>query len=176
MTTLTPARAITLRAAAPADESLLRRIFEQSRSADFSGFPAGLRPALVDMQYRAQQAQYSAQYPEARHEVILVDGAVAGRILVDESGTAWRLIDISVSSEHRNGGIGTAVLSEVCERASASGRPVELSVWAGNRAARRLYERLGFSVAAERPDYLSLHRAPDALPSTAGHNRIARTS
>jgi ribosomal protein S18 acetylase RimI-like enzyme len=125
------------------DEDLLRELFADSRP-DLAALPPDLRAGLIDMQFRAQRAQYSSSYPGARCEVIVADGIPVGQLILDESTDSVRVVDVSVHRAHRGRGIASAVLHDVIAGAARSGRGVCLSVWSGNTQARRLYGRLGF--------------------------------
>jgi ribosomal protein S18 acetylase RimI-like enzyme len=51
-----------------------------------------------------------------------------------------------VAADHRQAGIGSALIAEVEARLRAKGcLKVNLLVWADNEAARRLYARLGYA-------------------------------
>jgi ribosomal-protein-alanine N-acetyltransferase len=72
----------------------------------------------------------------------------------------WRVLDelhinnLAVAPQYRRGGAGTALLHEILrEGAKMGARRATLEVRQSNRAARRLYERLGFSVAGVRRGY-----------------------
>lgn len=123
--------------------------------------PPELREALLDIQFHAQDQQYATTYPGASHDIVVADGVDVGRLIVDESGDAIRIVDVTIHESHRGRGIGSALLGNLIERADRAGRPVCLSVWPTNVAARRLYERLGFTVTVTGGDggYLELLRA-----------------
>jgi ribosomal-protein-alanine N-acetyltransferase len=64
--------------------------------------------------------------------------------------------NVAVRPEYRRHGMGTAVLRRVLSEARRLGAArATLEVRASNVAALRLYERLGFRVAATRPNYYS---------------------
>lgn len=148
--TTTPA--VTRRTAGAGDEELLRALFEQSRD-DLAFLP----PALIDLQYRARAAQVGRDHPDASNEVILVDDAAAGSLMIADDGDAVRVVDIVIAPDHRRRGIAAAVMAQVIE--SAGDRAVRLSVWSENASARALYERLGFAVVSSASGYLEMeHR------------------
>jgi ribosomal protein S18 acetylase RimI-like enzyme len=63
----------------------------------------------------------------------------------------WWVWDIAVDREHRGRGIGTEVLALVAAHVrGAGGTALGLSVAGHNQGARRLYERVGYQVAAVR--------------------------
>ncbi len=71
--------------------------------------------------------------------------------------------NLAVRPECRGAGVGRALLESVFGQATALGaRRATLEVRRSNAAARKLYERLGFSVAAIRKDYYD-HPVEDAL-------------
>ena len=74
----------------------------------------------------------------------------------------WRIFDelhinnLAVSPAHRSAGVGSALLERVLKDGAALGATrATLEVRRSNEAARRLYERFGFSVAGLRPGYYS---------------------
>jgi ribosomal-protein-alanine N-acetyltransferase len=81
----------------------------------------------------------------------------------------WRVLDelhinnLAVLPEHRGTGIGSALLTRaLAEGAALGAKRATLEVRRSNEAARRLYERFGFSVAGVRHSYYS-HPVEDAL-------------
>ena len=81
----------------------------------------------------------------------------------------WLVLDeihisnLAVRAECQGRGYGSALLEHVLEvGASRGARRATLEVRRSNAAARRLYERLGFEVAATRPNYY-INPREDAL-------------
>jgi ribosomal protein S18 acetylase RimI-like enzyme len=68
-----------------------------------------------------------------------------GWIQVSETTAEVHLDQIHLVENARNRGIGTGLIVELQDRANAAAKALALNVMRGNRA-RRLYERLGFSV------------------------------
>lgn len=86
-------------------------------------------------------------------------GFVIARCGVDE----WEIENVVVAREEQRRGMGSALVSQLLHEARDSGiTSVLLEVRPSNAAARRLYEKLGFSEVGRRPDY---YREPseDAL-------------
>jgi ribosomal protein S18 acetylase RimI-like enzyme len=156
---LTRCTTVALRAATAADEPYLRRLFATSRP-DLAILPADVRDALIDLQYRAQRAEFSWRYPAAEYDVVVADGADAGLLVVDRGETAVRVVDLVVDERHRRRGIAAAALQRVIDEAGRL--PVRLSVWSANPAALALYERLGFE--------------PTGAPVTAGYVAMERSA
>jgi len=81
-------------------------------------------------------------------------------MLVDHSGEATRILDISVALGHRRHGIAGDVLAEIVRAADAEQRHIEIIVWSGNRAAVALIENAGFAPVADHAGYVTYDRAP----------------
>jgi len=110
--------------------------------------------------------------PDRRFTVFIAEqaGRIVGiAICGDRYFPGWvgptiALLDLCVESQHRNRGVGTALLARVAEFAKAHDCVmIELTMRAGNRAAA-LYERVGF---AEVPDIRNYVIAGDALDRLA---------
>jgi ribosomal protein S18 acetylase RimI-like enzyme len=99
------------------------------------------------VQWMAQRNGYRMRFPNAEHQLVLVDGRQVGRLWVSREHGELRLVDLSLLPAHRGAGIGTALLRALQEEAALAGKPLRLSVGRDN-PARRLYERLGFTPTA----------------------------
>ena len=132
-----------------ADAEFLRSVYASTRAQELSVVPwtDAQRQAFLRMQFDAQDRQYREQRPAAALDVILVDGAPAGRLYVDRLPGEIRIVDIALLPEHRGRGVGTLLIGRIVDEGRASGRPVTIHVERGNRA-RVLYERLGFGQIA----------------------------
>jgi ribosomal protein S18 acetylase RimI-like enzyme len=140
----------TLRPERAEDGAFLREVYDASRKEelDAAGVPMEMRKAFLDMQFKAQRIGYQSEFPHANFDIILVGAKKAGRIVVNRSSTETTLVDIALLPEHRNHGIGTALIRKLSVEAAAAGLPLRLSVVKGQRAAR-LYLRLGFVKTSE---------------------------
>lgn len=88
----------------------------------------------------------------ARTSDCAVAGFCAFWLVVDEI----HINNVAVRPAYRGHGIGTAIIERVLREARRLGaRRATLEVRASNTGALRLYERLGFRVAARRPNYYS---------------------
>lgn len=72
-----------------------------------------------------------------------------GTLEVENQSAAWYLALIEIAPEYQNQGIGTAIITHFIQQAHTQGRPLNLSVLKANTPARRLYERLGFTITTE---------------------------
>jgi ribosomal protein S18 acetylase RimI-like enzyme len=134
---------ITRRPAESRDDGYLRQLFLESRD-DLLMLPAQFRDALLDMQYRGQSRQISADHPGATREVLVADGADAGLLVLDRDAERIHVVDIVVARARRRQGIASTALRSVIDEAGE--RAVTLSVWSGNVAALSLYQGFGFAV------------------------------
>ncbi len=152
--------AITLRPADANDEAFLYRLYASSRSEELAawGWDSARQEAFLNLQFRAQQAHYR-EYPNTDHQIILCGEHPIGRLLVSGLEDEFRLVDIALLPEHRNAGIGEALIRELLERARRSGKAVRLHVEKTNRA-QRLYQRLGFKPIGDAGSHFFLEWQP----------------
>jgi ribosomal protein S18 acetylase RimI-like enzyme len=120
------------------------------------------------MQFAAQHAHYQEHYAGAAFDVILCNGAPAGRLYVARWPAEIRIVDIALLPEFRNAGIGTRLLRDLLAEGAAAGKRVSIHVERFNPALR-LYARLGFQVAADDGGvYLRLEWTPPPAAARAG--------
>ncbi len=163
-----PTGRIHFRPITPDDQELLLRIYGSTRDEELSSvsWADGEREAFLRQQFTAQHAWYQENYAGAEFLVISrQDGqggeAPAGRLYVVRWEKEIRLIDIALLPEHRNGGVGSAILEEILAEGNAVGKPVTIHVEKFNPALR-LYERLGFTPIEDRGVYYLMERRPVA--------------
>ncbi|MFF7215186.1 GNAT family N-acetyltransferase [Streptomyces sp. NPDC008238] len=111
---------------------------------------------------RVRQRLRDAFVPEHTW-VVDVDGAFAGCVALRPADDAHWLEHFYLAPHLQGGGIGTAVLRTLLERCDRAGVPVRLNVLRGS-AARRLYERHGFTVDTEDPVDVFMVREPGTVP------------
>lgn len=162
---------IGLRAATPADRPFLLAVYASTREDELAAvpWPQPQKVAFVAQQFEAQSAHYGREYADASVDVVEVDGADAGRLIVHRSAVEILIVDIALLPPYRGRGIGTRLLRPLLEDADERGLPVAIHVERFN-PAMRLYERLGFALAEEDDGgiYLLFRRPPQtAQPKTA---------
>ncbi|WP_046728961.1 GNAT family N-acetyltransferase [Streptomyces humi] len=96
-----------------------------------------------------------------RTRVIEVDGAFAGCVALRPAGDALWLEHFYLAPALQGAGIGSGVLRELLGECDRDGSRVRLNVLRGS-AARRLYERHGFTVESEDPVDVFMVRLPSA--------------
>jgi ribosomal protein S18 acetylase RimI-like enzyme len=145
----------SLRPVLEEDRGFLFALYASTRDAELAhlDWPDDAKNAFLEQQFAAQDAHYRANYPGASFDVVEVDGEAAGRLYVFRGADEIRIMDIALAPGFRGRGIGTRLLRELMEEATAGGRSLSIHVEMNN-PARRLYERLGFEAAGEHGVYL----------------------
>jgi len=150
-----PSPPVHRRPVAESDRDFLLALYASTRAHEMQLVPwtPEDKAAFLEMQFRAQDQFYRQNYPEARYDVLEIDGQPAGRLYVDSRSEEIRIIDIAIVPAQQSRGIGTQLLRELQDAAAASGRAVTIHVDLDNRALR-FYERLGFRGVEQRGGYL----------------------
>jgi len=143
----------TLRPAEPAD---IEEIAELRATV--------MRPDLERLgrfdEHRVRQRlrdSFSSQYTS----VVVADGAFAGCVTVRPAEDGRWLEHFYLAPSLQGRGLGSAVLRTLLKRIDADGVLLRLNVLQGS-AARRLYERHGFTVEAQDPIDVLMVRQPGA--------------
>ncbi len=160
---------VGLRASTPADEPFLTEVFAGTRGDELALLASSpvLRAQFSRSQSGLQQRAYAETYPGAAFEVVLFDGAPAGRLFLARRADEICLVDIALLPSFRGLGIGTHLLRGLLAEAVAAGATISLHVAAGNRA-RNLYRRLGFVVTGLTGVHLRMQwPPPEDQPNTA---------
>ncbi len=139
---------VTLRPAVAADRPFLLRVYAESRAAELAptGWTEAEKAAFCADQFAAQERHYREHYPDCRFLVIERGGEPVGRLYRDRRADEIRVVDIALLESARGQGIGGALMRQVIAEAGAEGLAVRIHVERTN-PARRLYDRLGFSLA-----------------------------
>ena len=140
------------------DAGFRYRLFRRSRGPEWdqAGLPPELLEQIMQHQFHAQTVGYRDQFPQAAFDIIELDGAPIGRLVVDRPGGRLHLVDIAVLPEHRGQGLGGGILRALLDEAAAAGVPVRLEVSSENEPSLSLYLRLGFRETARNEMYLQM--------------------
>ncbi|HET9229066.1 MAG TPA: GNAT family N-acetyltransferase [Thermoanaerobaculia bacterium] len=147
--------AVTRRPIREEDMEFLLRLYATTRAEEMAmvtDWTDEQKEWFIRMQFQAQHAWYQEHYGDAQFDLVLIDGAPAGRLYVHRREKEIRLIDISLAPELRGRGIGGALLRELMDEAEAAGKPLTIHVEKYN-PAMRLYLRLGFKSIEDRGPY-----------------------
>jgi len=161
-----PAGLLHLRPEREEDRDFRYRLFCDSRQPEFAlVLPPPVYQQVMAHQFHAQTVSYRNDFPQARFDIIELDGNRIGRIVVDRPGNMVHIVDQAVVPRLRGRGIGTAVMRAIMDDAAAAGLPVRLEVDSENHPSFRLYQRLGFVMIETAPFYLRLEWRPTAAPT-----------
>jgi GNAT superfamily N-acetyltransferase len=123
-----------------------------------------MRPDLERLgrfdEHRVRQRLRNSFSPQ-HTSVIVADGAFAGCVTLRPAEDGQWLEHFYLAPGVQGRGLGSAVLRTLLDRTDADGVLVRLNVLRGS-AARRLYERHGFTVEAQDPIDVYMVRPPDA--------------
>src|SRR3954453_10718215 len=110
---------LTFRRIADADLPFLARVHASTRTEELAAVPwnDAQKAAFLDMQFRAQHADYQKNYPDADWLVTMRGGEDAGRFYVDRWRSEHRVIDIAFLPEYRGHGVGEALLRDLMDEA-----------------------------------------------------------
>lgn len=150
---------LTLCPQQPEDKAFVFELFAELRRSIFIGLPEAMAETLVRQQFEIQCANYTNTYPDAAFNIVKTGQVNIGRLVIDRSGGAIRVIDIALLAAYRNRGIGTFLIRTLQEEAKLTSACVYLSVERQNPALR-WYLRLGFEVLQDNEVYLQLKWLP----------------
>jgi GrpB-like predicted nucleotidyltransferase (UPF0157 family)/ribosomal protein S18 acetylase RimI-like enzyme len=95
-----------------------------------------------------QRTEFVRRFNAAAVTILEVDGADAGCLWLESRPGSIYVTEIQVLSPFQRKGLATSILRELQSRADARDVGVALAVLQVNDSARRLYERLGFTVSS----------------------------
>lgn len=146
---------LSLRLITPEDVPFLAGLYASTRWEELAptGWSDEEKTIFCRRQFDAQSAHYRQHYPEAAFQIIERDGEPIGRLYVARWKQEIRIVDISLLPDFRGSGIGSQLLRELQDEASAAGKSLTIHVERFNRALQ-LYQRLGFEQIEDKGVYL----------------------
>jgi GNAT superfamily N-acetyltransferase len=165
-------RSIALRASTEGDREFLYGVYASTRTEELELTPwdNAQKEAFLRQQFDAQDLHYRRYYPATTFDLIVLDGAPAGRLYVDRRDHEIRIVDISLLPEYRNSGVGSVLLGGLLDEARLTGRKVSIHVEIFN-PAMTLYERLGFERTGERGVHVLMEWKPADDKESSDHER-----
>lgn len=132
----------------PEDDAFLLALYGSTRAEELGQveWAEGQQEAFLRWQFDMQRREYDTRFPDARHQLILINDEPAGRIWVGEDQEQIRLLDISLLPQFQKRGAGTKLLRELMAEAGRAGKLLRHMVFVLNNDAHRFYERMGFVV------------------------------
>ena len=140
---------ISRRKATPADVPFLIELRRKTMSAHL------LASGVV--QSEEEHAQRVLAHFESA-EILLRGPEPIGLLKVVRDGRKWKLVQVQLCPSCQGQGLGTDLLAQLVSEADVADAELRLSVLKAN-PARRVYERLGFTVASEKAHSFEMHRA-----------------
>ncbi len=137
---------ITLRPVADGDREFLLTVYEASREIELSmvQWDAAMRRTFVEHQFDAQTRHYEGEYDEIKHNIILFGDEPVGRLFVSRSDPAQiAILDITILPQFRSNGIGTQLVNELKDEASANNKSLRIFIEDFN-PSQGLFRKLGF--------------------------------
>lgn len=154
---------LALRAVTAEDEEFLLAVYMSTRAEELAQveWAEGQKELFVRWQFEMQRREYDPRFPDAKYDVILIDGRSAGRIWVGEDTEQIRLMDIALLPEFQNRGAGTLLLRRLIAQAEVGQKPLHHMVYVLNNDAHRFYERLGFVIIEDLGAYKHMEWKPE---------------
>src|SRR5436305_3354312 len=117
---------LTFRHITDADLPLLARVYASTRTEELAATPwsEAQKAAFLDMQFRAQHADYRTNYPDADWLVAMRGGEDIGRLYIARWPSQHSIIDIALLPEHRGKGLGEALLRDLMDEAATAAKPL----------------------------------------------------
>jgi len=155
---------VTLRPETAEDMPQLFELYASSREDELAltGWDAATRAQFLQSQFQAQRAGYRSLFPDGSFQIVLLDSAAAGRLVLNQTSAEIRLVDIVLAPPARNRGLGSALTKAVLEQATRQEKPVRLHVIRQSRAMR-LYDRFGFRKIGEHGFHDEMEWRPPTL-------------
>lgn len=153
-----PGGVLTLRPETPDDLQFRFDLFVRSRPPEWDQvqLPLDQLTQVMNHQFWAQTNTYLARFPEARFDIVELDGERIGRIVVNRPGDRIHIVDQAIIPTLRGQGLGTAIMRQLMAEAAAEGLFMTLKVSNANDPSMRLYSRLGFEVLTESLEYIEM--------------------
>ena len=96
-----------------------------------------------------QREYFQAKWDPTKRNIIQIEEDDAGVLVIENRQGQYYLGLIEILPEYQGRGVGTAVIQDFLAAAEAQNLPATLHVLKSNDPARKLYERLGFTIIAE---------------------------
>jgi len=106
-----------------------------------------------------QRAYHAQGFDPAEYRVILVDSQEIGVLAVQYGDSEINLSELYILPEYQRLGHGSSIIKDLLTEGKLRSRRLKLGVLKVN-PAKRLYERLGFTVIEENQNYFMMHLKP----------------
>ena len=128
MTTTIDRQTVTFRPVREDDTDFLFRLYCSTRQEEMQAvsWPEEMKEQFMRMQFTAQTAYYDEQFDRDGFTIIEQDARPIGRLYVHRDSEDIHIIDIAFLPETRGGGLGTVLLREILDDATAVGLTVSI--------------------------------------------------
>lgn len=152
---------LNLRPVTPADQNFLLRVYASSRAAEMAMVPwtPEQKDAFLRSQFEAQTHDYSARNPDAEHNIIIFSGKEVGRLFVARRPGEIHILDLTVLSEARGTGAGSALVRRLQEEAASARLPLTIYVETFNPALN-FFAKRGFRAEKEEGIHVLMRWMP----------------
>ncbi len=104
--------------------------------------------SLDDAEQAAAFFEYKRNFRPGEIQVVCLEGEPVGRLRVVREEEIY-LGGMQILPEHRNKGLGTAILENLIVESKRTSKPIRLEVFHENQRAFNLYKKVGFKVVGE---------------------------
>lgn len=152
---------LRLRPVTAEDTTFLLRVYASAREAEMALVPWSeeQKQAFLRFQLDAQTRDYTARHPGAEHNILVYVGRDVGRSFVARDGAAIHVLDVTVLTEARKRGAGSAFVRQAQAQATAARLPVTIYVESFNPSLQFFLKR-GFKPEKEEGIHLLLKWTP----------------
>jgi ribosomal protein S18 acetylase RimI-like enzyme len=98
---------------------------------------------------QVQLSFHTREFDPKTTQIILDDNRVIGLLSTTENADSIYVKSILIHHSAQKNGVGTAIMTDIIQRAQVAGKRVELQVYKVNQRAKKFYERLGFGVTGQ---------------------------
>lgn len=148
-----PKHAIKLRQKSPGDTAVVHAIYNLAYRE------------VVERQFgpwnqTEQDIFFKDAWDKQETQVITYGGVVCGYVVITDQPDSIFVYELILSPDFQGKGIGTFILRELQNKATKLNRIVTLEVFLKNSDAKRLYERLGFTVTGSSDTHYQMQWSP----------------
>jgi len=136
-----------LRQAAIEDIALLDRIYTENMKS------------YVEKVYTWESTLFTDNFIASEYQVVESNHEIIGFIKIVTTDTDVYIAEIQISCDYQNRGIGSKIIKDLIEQASASDQRLWLKTLKGNPAIS-LYQELGFTIFETTTTHLKLELNP----------------
>ena len=112
----------------------------------------------------AEQAdRFRSTFVPGHVQIIVTEDQDAGLLHLERSAEEIYLVNLQISPDFQNRGLGTEVMHGLFTEARTGKVPLQLQVLKVN-PARRFYERIGFAVVGETATHYRMRWTPEISP------------